>query len=155
MIINKTINILCEEGKITKLPFIVTYDLRMAYATTYAKITNGNFNELTSSNKKYALKLAGLNLLKYGGLATSGFVYCISNPSFPGYVKIGITKDVKKRLASYQTYDPHRAYKLDTYRFVSNKKEVEKYLLSEYGINTDKGEWVSDLSVLDCVKGLN
>lgn len=154
MIISNTLNILCDRGYITSLPFTVTDLLRLAYASVYAELTNGNYNTLTSGNKKYALKLAGLNLLKFGGLDTAGFVYCISNPSFAGYVKVGITKDIAKRLASYQTYDPHRAYRVETYRFVQHKREVEKSLLNRYGISTDKGEWVSDLSVIEYVKSL-
>jgi hypothetical protein len=154
LIISKTLNILCDRGYITSLPFVVTDSLRVTYATVYAELTNGDYHTLTSSNKKYALKLAGLNLLKFGGLDTAGFVYCISNPSFAGYVKVGITKDISKRLASYQTYDPHRSYRLETYRFVQHKREIEKSLLNKYGISTDKGEWVSDLSVIDYVKSL-
>jgi hypothetical protein len=154
MIISKTINTLCTREYITSLPFIVTDSLRLQYAYIYAELTGGDFNTLTNSNKKYALKLAGLNLLKFGGVDTAGFVYCISNPSFPGYVKVGITKDVTKRLANYQTYDPHRSYRLDTYRFVQRKRETEKMLLNNYGIASDKGEWVSDLSVIAYIKGL-
>ncbi len=149
-----TINYLCDSGLICSVPFTVTDELRLAYATSYARLTDGDFLKLSSSNKKYALKLAGLNLLKYGGLPTAGFVYCITNPSFSGYVKVGITQDVTKRLASYQTYDPHRSYKLETYRFVKNKRIVEKDLLSTYGVDSDKGEWVSDLSVISYVKSL-
>ena len=92
MIISRVINSLCQKGLITELPFTITDNLRFEYAQTYSELTNGSFNTLSSSNKKYALKLAGLNLLNYGGLNTAGFVYCISNPSFPGYVKVGITK---------------------------------------------------------------
>jgi hypothetical protein len=152
MIINTVINLLCEKQLITEIPFIITDELRLEYARTYALVANGEFESLKSSNRKYALKLAGLNLLHYSGITTSGFVYCISNPSFPGFIKVGITKDVKKRLSSYQTYDPHRAYKLETYRFVQDKKKTEKELLLKYGKFSDKGEWVTDPNVVSYVR---
>ena len=109
---------------------------------------------MTSSNKKYALKLAGLNLQKVVNSNYFGFIYCITNPAYTGYVKIGITNNVRKRLASYQTYDPYRSFKLECYRFVYDKRLVEKTLLQVYKTTLDKGEWVSDMSVIDYIKYL-
>ena len=40
-----------------------------------------------------------------------GFVYIITNPAYPGYVKIGKALDVLSRLNSYHTYSPKRDYK--------------------------------------------
>ena len=152
-IILQTINNLCEQKLITSIPFIVTDDLRFKYVEEYAKL-KGSANFSRKSNLVYALKLAGLNLQKYSGTSTSGFVYCIANPAFPKHVKVGITKDINKRLQNYQTYDPYRAYYILCYRFVENKKETEKKLLNKYKLNLDKGEWVSDLTVVNFVKSL-
>lgn len=154
-IIEQVINNLSHKGFISSIPFVITDELRAEYAKEYEKLTGGNFSALKLSNKKYALKLAGLNLLLVSGTTTSGFVYCIRNPSFPKHVKVGITKDVNKRLASYQTYDPYRAFYIDTYRFVEDKRAIEKYLLTTYKVNLDLGEWVSDLSVVDYVKSFS
>ena len=155
MIINQVIEELCDLNLITTIPFVVTDELRAQYVKQYCKLTGGNSKSLPSNNRKYALKLAGLNLLKFGGNTESGFVYCISNPSFPNHIKVGMTKDITKRLASYQTYDPFRAFKIETYRFVENKRNTEKLLLNKYKIDTDKGEWLSDLSVIKYVKTLS
>ena len=41
------------------------------------------------------------------------YLYVISNPSFSGYYKVGVTSDFHQRLSSYNTGDPHRAYKIE------------------------------------------
>ena len=40
------------------------------------------------------------------------YVYVISHKKYTGYYKVGITSNIKNRLNSYQTGDPHRAYEL-------------------------------------------
>jgi len=40
----------------------------------------------------------------------SGYVYAITNPAWPGWVKIGMTIDIDGRLAAYQTYSPGNDY---------------------------------------------
>lgn len=42
----------------------------------------------------------------------AGFVYLIVNPRFPGWVKVGQTKNVEARLRQYNTGDPWRAYRV-------------------------------------------
>lgn len=153
-IIQTVINNLIRAGNFSYYDTTISDKLRLLYAYEYAEVTGGSFHSLSSSNKKYALKLAGLNLKKAINSDISGFVYCVSNPSFVGYVKIGISKDIKKRLASYQTYDPHRAYKIETYSFVEDKRALERELLNHYKVSTDRGEWLSDLSVIDYIKNL-
>lgn len=44
-----------------------------------------------------------------------GFLYIISNPAHPNFLKIGVTEDIKARLHTYQTGDPKRAYKVEYY----------------------------------------
>ncbi len=41
------------------------------------------------------------------------FVYVISHPSYPGEYKVGIAKNWKSRLNSYQTSDPDRQYRME------------------------------------------
>lgn len=42
-----------------------------------------------------------------------GFLYIITNPSFPDWVKIGTTTNFKTRLQAYQTSSPFRNYKVE------------------------------------------
>lgn len=136
--------------------FEVTDVLKQRYIEIYSTI-KGNGDIGATSNQRYALKLAGLSLLKLNKtrLSTnsnyvktvSGIVYLISNPAFPGYLKVGITSNLLKRLASYQTYDPFRSYKVEHYKIVENAREYEKWLLKHNNINLAKGEWVEDINV--------
>ena len=41
-----------------------------------------------------------------------GYLYIIVNESFPGWVKVGTTGNLKKRLQTYQTASPFRNYRL-------------------------------------------
>lgn len=152
--IAKVINILIDRNLFCYDIGIISDDLRYNYAKVYAELSNGDFSSLSSSNKKYALKLAGLNLSKYLASKTSGFIYCIGNPAYPDHVKVGITYDVHKRLAAYQTYDPYRSFYIATYRFVEDKARLEKHILKKYKVDVDKGEWVSNLEVIAYIKSL-
>ncbi len=42
-----------------------------------------------------------------------GYLYIITNPSFPNWVKVGTTTNIKNRLHTYQTSSPHRDYKVE------------------------------------------
>lgn len=42
-----------------------------------------------------------------------GYIYGITHPSHPGFIKIGKTRNVRRRLGQYQTADPLRRYKLE------------------------------------------
>jgi hypothetical protein len=42
-----------------------------------------------------------------------GFLYIITNPSFPNWVKIGTTTNFRARLQAYQTSSPFRDYKVE------------------------------------------
>ena len=104
----------------------------------------------------YALKLAGLSLLKLNKKredkskslkkaeqkTKSGIVYIISNEAFPGYYKVGMTQNLKQRLKSYQTYDPHRRFKVEHYRVVDDARSVERYFLTHCNVDISSGEWV-------------
>ena len=66
------------------------------------------------------------------------YVYIISNPSLEGY-KVGIAKNVEKRLNSYQTSDPDRGYKIEFKVQVPNWLEVESAVHNHF---PNKHEWV-------------
>jgi len=57
---------------------------------------------------------------------SEGFIYIISNPSFPNFYKVGVTIDIQSRLKTYQTADPKRSYHIEHYIFHSNCYEMEK-----------------------------
>ncbi len=42
----------------------------------------------------------------------SGFLYVVTHPKHPGWVKVGQTINTRSRLSSYQTGDPDRGYLL-------------------------------------------
>ena len=41
-----------------------------------------------------------------------GYLYIIENAAYPGWVKIGTTGNLKKRLQTYQTSTPYRDYRI-------------------------------------------
>lgn len=75
----------------------------------------------------------------------SGYLYIVTNPIHEGFVKIGVTEDIKKRLQTYQTSDPHRKYKVEFYIFHPNCYEAEKRIkkmMKRFSTDTiQKGEW--------------
>ena len=146
-------NIIPKEG---------TFEVKMymvdAFYDIYRKIYPPKNAKIQKSNVKYAKKLAGLSLMKLNIARSSnlqytkklkvtkpkcGIIYLISNPAFPGLYKIGITRDLDKRLASYQTADPHRRYKVEHYKFVEDIKSEENKYLTLMKTNIVKGEWVN------------
>ncbi len=69
----------------------------------------------------------------------SGYIYIISNPAFPNIFKVGIARDVKQRLNSYQTSDPDRAYKLEYSLETTKYREIEKRIHTDFD---NRHEWV-------------
>jgi len=68
------------------------------------------------------------------------FVYVISHPKFEGHYKVGIAKDVKARLNSYQTSDPERQFQLRHSVQTPYFREIEQYIHKKF---ENKYEWVS------------
>ena len=56
----------------------------------------------------------------------AGYLYIIANNNIRGWLKIGITENLDKRLAQYQTADPHRGYTLLYSLYHPKYKEAEK-----------------------------
>jgi predicted GIY-YIG superfamily endonuclease len=73
----------------------------------------------------------------------SGYVYIITNTAFDGYVKIGVTKNIKNRLRTYQTSSPHRNYKIEHYIHHPDcyKAEQEIHEMMNYFALNKKNEW--------------
>ncbi len=67
------------------------------------------------------------------------YVYVISNAKFPDEYKVGIAKDYKARLNSYQTSDPDRGYRLEYKIHTPLFREIEQHV---HNIFENKHEWV-------------
>ncbi len=67
------------------------------------------------------------------------FVCVISHPNFPGVYKVGIAKDWKARLNSYQTSAPDRQYKLEFKFETPWFRETEKHIHEKF---ENTYEWV-------------
>lgn len=150
------ISYLIDNGKIPDHVFEITASLINEYIDVYKRL-HGNGNIGSSSNQKFARKMALLNLMRHSDSkitktlkpktnitekSKAGIVYCIQNPAWPQYRKIGMTKNLNSRLANYQTSDPHRAYSVVTYVTVANARDTEKDILDSLHLDLKKGEWV-------------
>ena len=67
------------------------------------------------------------------------WIYVISNQRFLGEYKVGIAKDWKARLNSYQTSDPDRGFKMEYYELTDRFREVEEHIHKRF---KNKHEWV-------------
>ena len=82
------------------------------------------------------------------------FVYVISNPAFPKMFKVGIAKDWKARLKSYQIGDPLRGYKKEFVLETPLFRETEKHIHEQFD---NLLEWVQgDLQeIIQAIKDFN
>ena len=73
----------------------------------------------------------------------SGYLYIITNPVFPGWVKVGTTWNLENRLHVYQTGDPFRGYQLEYSlhhpEFRTAEKKI-KEVMQHFAIEI-KNEW--------------
>ena len=86
---------------------------------------------------------AAFSALKGYEKTKEGYVYIIANPSFDGWLKIGMAIDAEDRCNSYQTSSPHRDYRLLYARRFNDRRKAEtktmnklKKVVKEYN-----GEW--------------
>lgn len=113
-------------------------------------------------NYPFARKMAGRDLVAFKlerGAKTNqckeGFIYSIGNPAWPNHLKIGMSSNVEKRLAGYQTYSPLRDYYRVHYEFVLNKRQTEKDILTKFNHSIESGEWLKDTSVESIIEYIN
>lgn len=71
---------------------------------------------------------------------TIGYVYAITNPAFPGWIKIGASCDAETRLNQYQTYSPYRDYALVKYVMCMDYISLEDKVLRQFSERSN--EWV-------------
>ncbi len=74
------------------------------------------------------------------------YVYVISNKAYKDEYKIGIARDIRKRLHGYQTSDPNRGYKLEHKKLTPRYRELGKYIHTKL---QSRHEWVkADLETI-------
>lgn len=73
--------------------------------------------------------------------AKSGWVYIVTNPTFPGWVKIGSAMDTEERLRSYQTYTPDQLYVLADRVFSKDRRSLEFAVHEALAPHRGNGEW--------------
>ena len=85
---------------------------------------------------------AAFSLLEKGKALKDGYVYAITNPAWPNWVKIGMAVDAEDRLNGYQTSSPMRDYKLIHCVYFQNRSKAERsaHKLAEK-IAERRGEW--------------
>jgi len=76
-------------------------------------------------------------------MKTEGYLYIISNPAHQGWLKIGVTEDIKSRLSTYQTGDPKRSYNVEYYVFHPDCYTAEKNIkeMMKYFAKRQRNEW--------------
>lgn len=84
-----------------------------------------------------------------------GYVYVISNPKYGAVYKVGIAKNLKSRLSSYQTSDPDRAFKVEYKVKCTNYTEIEIAVHKHFNIDRDH-EWVyaDKDEIINIIKGM-
>jgi len=74
-----------------------------------------------------------------------GYIYCIVNKSYKGWIKVGMSQDPKQRLKTgYNAYAPEDNFYFLKLQKVAYYKLAEKYLIeifSKYTSGYSKGEW--------------
>ena len=77
------------------------------------------------------------------GSVKKGYVYVITNPSWPDWVKIGMAIDAQDRLSGYQTSSPHRDYVLEHSVWSNQRRKAEQQAHYKAALVAEEvaGEW--------------
>lgn len=163
-LITRTLKLLEDDETIPKSGiFDITESMLTYYIEKYGSLTKNPGTGLIKKHEiNFARRLAGLNLLKHkmsrGGSAATckeGLVYIIANNAWPEHLKIGMTTDLVKRLASYQMYDPFKKFYVKNYEFVFNRRHTEETILKIFNIHLESGEWIKyseSAKIIQCVR---
>ena len=86
---------------------------------------------------------AAFSALKGYEKTPEGYVYIIANPSFDGWLKIGMAIDAEDRCNGYQTSSPHRDYKLLYSRRFNDRRKAETKTIHKLKkvVKEHNGEW--------------
>jgi len=86
---------------------------------------------------------AAFSALKGYEKTPEGYVYIIANPSFDGWLKIGMAIDAEDRCNGYQTSSPHRDYRLLYARRFNDRRKAETKTMNKLKkvVKEHNGEW--------------
>jgi hypothetical protein len=86
---------------------------------------------------------AAFSALKGYEKTPEGYVYIIANPSFDGWLKVGMAIDAEDRCNGYQTSSPHRDYKLLYSRRFKDRRTAETKTMNKLKkvVKEHNGEW--------------
>jgi len=133
------------------------YSCKACYSKTakeYNKIqntlrmyVNGKYvprtHPLYKAGKYKTFEGAAFSSLKGYKKTTEGYVYIIANPSFDGWLKIGMAVDAEDRCNGYQTSSPHRDYRLLYARRFNDRRKAETKTMNKLKkvVKEHNGEW--------------
>ena len=103
-------------------------------------------------------KLLSSKSLKAFNRIREGYVYAISNPAWPNWIKIGMAVDADDRCASYQTSSPFRDYQIEAKQFTKDKSKLETQAHKEAEkLGLRQGEWfrINKLQAISLIKSLH
>lgn len=72
---------------------------------------------------------------------SDGFVYIISHPAWPDFLKLGCAINPESRLRDYQTYCPNRAFHLEHAVYTSDRRAAEAEVHARFAPWRASGEW--------------
>ena len=133
-----------------------------SYNRCQCKSCHKNYNDKSNANRMYvngkyipqshplykagrykSFNDAAFSSLQNYTTAKDGYVYIITNPAWPDWVKIGMAIDAEDRLNGYQTSSPMRDYQLEFSVKVSDRRKAETKahkICKNMGVS-NKGEW--------------
>jgi len=111
---------------------------------------NGKY--ISSKDPRYSLFKPGKHWLSEGDILTStktlssspeGYVYILIHPKNIGWVKIGMTEDLDKRLSQFQTACPTRSFKYAHTKHFDNRRtaEAKAHVLAQKVATIRNNEW--------------
>jgi len=88
-----------------------------------------------------------------------GYVYIISNPAWPDWIKVGMAIDAYDRCNGYQTSSPHRDYVLEHSFYSHNRRKDESTVHHKLENISDGrlGEWfkIPVADAIQCMTGIS
>lgn len=139
--VEQSLAILLNKGIINASGFAITKYVIDEYIKAYASLSIKSHNNF---DYRLASKIACMNLVEFKKAnkipCKEGFAYIVTNPAWPNHYKVGMSKHVKKRVQTYQTYSPYRDYKLEWFGFWFDAQKGEKQLRECF--DSISHEWV-------------
>jgi hypothetical protein len=95
--------------------------------------------EIVAVRQRHKKELEFIN--NYHTRVAEGFVYVVTNPAWPGWVKIGCAIDPGDRTNGYQTGSPFRDYELQGYSYSPVRRKSEAAVHRALAKHRHGGEW--------------